>query len=112
MSQPAITQVKRLTASESAREQQLDYDRIPEKARIKWICQYLNKSDRCVARYRKILFQTCLEYQCLTCINGIDSNVLTRRQIQLLEEFANYADLYRNIDLATSHYGSNHPKPF
>ena len=104
-------EVRRLTPQESAREQQTFYDVIPPKARIKWITQYLGKTDRTVSRYRKLLFEHCLEFQTLTCINGIDNRILLKRQIELLKELSDLMDIWKDVDLSLTYYGSRHPRP-
>lgn len=104
-------EVRRLTAAESEKEQQYCYDVIPARARIKWVCEFLGKTDRTIARYRKLLFENCLEYQTLTCANGIDNNILLQRQIELLKEFSDIVEIYQHVGLAIAHYGTLHPHP-
>lgn len=109
-------QIKRLTQSESNRERaKFDPcigDRgIPDQATIKQITKLLGKTDRTIARYRKLLLRSCLEYQSITVINGIDSTVLVHRQIELLIEFSELMTAYKNVNIAIDIYGKNHPNP-
>lgn len=86
-------------------------DTIPHKARIRWVCRYLGKSDRTVARYRQLLFSHCLEYQTLTCSNGLDNNILLSRQVHLISELSDLMDEWRDVKLALEFYGRNHRSP-
>lgn len=103
--------VRRLTKKEGYKEAQQHFDTIPEFAPIKWICSYLGKSDRTVARYRAILFENCLEYQSIACFNGIDNPVLHKRQIQLLEEFSALMGNFKCLKVSLAVYGRVHPHP-
>ncbi len=104
-------QVIRLTPQESLREQEYFFDQIPERAKIRWICQFLGKSDRTLRRYRVLLLQNCAEYQQLACLNGIDNRILLRRQIELLQELSELIDTWNDVDLALTFYGNIHPSP-
>ncbi len=112
-------EVRRLSPSESAKErQEFFFDtcstgsaEIPKSARVKWICQYLGKSDRTVKRYRDLLFEHCYEYQQITCINGIDNRILRRRQIELLKEFSDLVNIWNDIEFSLECYRVNHLHP-
>lgn len=109
--------IRRLTEYETQREQRKCDpswvgDILPPQAPIKWIVQHIGKTDRTIARYRKVLMTNCLEYQTIACLNGIDSPVLLSRQIELLEEFSDLVDTYRDIGLAIAVYNRSHPDPY
>lgn len=103
--------VRRLTFAESVNERHKSFEEVPPLARIVWVCEYLGKSDRRVAYYRKLLFEKCLEYQTITCVHGIDKTPLLKRQVELLKEFSDLIGRTNNEAIALSCYHLTHPSP-
>ncbi len=104
---------RKLSASESIHERLNNFDEIPDFAPFKWINQYFNhrgfsRSDRTYTRWRNELLFCCTEYQRLAIANGIDNYFLSRRQIQLLEEFGCLVVELGSIKLAIAQYMLKH----
>lgn len=103
--------IRRMTREESEKAQWSAYDQIPRYAPIKWICKYLGKCDRTIAKYRYLLIEHSLEYQRLACFNGLENPVLMKRQVELIKELSGLFDEWRDRKVVLALFNQRHRHP-
>lgn len=109
--------IRRLKPQETQQERLNNFDEIPQVAPLWWVTKYLQhqgikRDNRTFIRWRQLLLENCSEYQGIAIASGLDTPSLTRRQIQLLQEFGHLVIDLKSTKLAIAQYNLNHPSPY